>query len=175
MIPSTRLRDDALTASDSGLFVFPCVPRGKVPAVRDWEHTATRDPEQIRKWWDHPAPAWNIGAAVGRSGIVVIDLDIAGDEPAPEPFAGATGGADVLARLAANAGEPIPTTWTVSTPSGGSHLYFYAPRGHELRNTAGVLGWKIISSRCGFWLVSVLFGCEPREARGPRRVRRVVP
>lgn len=154
MTRSTRLRDAALDAAESGLHVFPCVPRGKTPAVRDWEHVATRDAEAITAWWAHPGPPWNIGAAVGRSGIVVIDLDDGHGEPAPEPFTGASGGHDILAVLAARAGESIPITRTVATPSGGSHLYFRAPQGIQLRNTAAALGWRIDTRANGGYVVA---------------------
>jgi hypothetical protein len=53
----------------------------------------------------------------------------------------------VLAALAERAGQPVPVTRTVDTPSGGRHLYFLAPDGSALRNTSGErgngLGWKI--------------------------------
>jgi hypothetical protein len=117
MTRSTRLRDAALEAAESGLYVFPCIPRGKTPAVRNWEQVATRDPDQINQWWTQ-GPPWNIGAAIGRAGLVVVDLDHGRGEAAPEPFTGATGGRDVLAMLAERAGQPAPfDTWTVSTPS----------------------------------------------------------
>lgn len=150
MTRSTRLRDAALDAAESGLYVFPCIPRGKTPAVRNWEQAATRDTDQINHWW-RQGPPWNIGAAIGRAGLVVIDLDHGRGEPAPEPFTGATGGRDVLAMLADRAGEPAPfDTWTVSTPSSGTHLYYRAPDGSVPVNSAGVLGWKIdIRSRGG--------------------------
>ncbi|MGQ0480405.1 MAG: bifunctional DNA primase/polymerase [Pseudonocardia sp.] len=113
----TRLRDAALAAADFGLHVFPCIPRGKTPAVSSWEQAATRDRDQITAWWAQ-VPPYNIGAAAGRSGLVVIDLDDGRGDPAPDPFAGATSGRDVLAMLAERAGEPAPfDTWIVSTPT----------------------------------------------------------
>jgi hypothetical protein len=113
---STRLRDAALAAANSGLWVFPCIPRGKVPAVKDWEQTATQDPALIEKWWRQRP--FNIGAAVGRSGLIVIDLDQGHGEPAPERFAGATSGMDVLRMLALRAGQPVPwETYSVSSPT----------------------------------------------------------
>ncbi len=150
----TRLRDAALVAAESGLYVFPCVPRGKTPAVRNWEQAATRDPDQITEWWTQPAP-YNIGAATGRAGIVVIDLDDGRGDPSPEPFTGARGGRDVLAMLAERAGQPAPfDTWTVATPTGGAHLYFRAPDGLELRNSAGALGWRIDTRAHGGYVVA---------------------
>lgn len=111
-----RLGQAALAAAEAGHYVFPLHPRTKFPAVEKWEQAATRDPEQIRQWWS--ARPYNLGIATGPSGLVVVDLDDAHGEPAPEPWTGATGGRDVLARLAAKAGQPVPAgTYTVSTPT----------------------------------------------------------
>jgi hypothetical protein len=97
--------------------------------VKNWEQVATRDPDQIDQWWGQ-GPPWNIGAAIWRAGLVVIDLDDGRGELAPEPFTGATGGRDVLVMLAERAGQRPPfDTWTVSTPSSGFHLYYRAPEG----------------------------------------------
>jgi Bifunctional DNA primase/polymerase, N-terminal len=60
----------------------------------------------------------------------------------------------VFAELAARAGQPVPVTFTVATPSGGRHLYFTAPTGHRLRNTAGRLGWRIDTRAHGGYVVS---------------------
>ena len=47
-------------------------------------------------------------------------------------------GSDVLATLCERHGQPWPgVTFTVATPSGGTHLYYTAPDGAGLRNTAG--------------------------------------
>src|SRR5215217_6945144 len=46
-------------------------------------------------------------------------------------------GRDVLDQLAADADQAMPRTWTVSTPSGGQHLYYRQPDGTELGSTAG--------------------------------------
>jgi IS30 family transposase len=37
----------ALDAAAAGLYVFPVWPKGKLPAVKDWENAATRDPEEL--------------------------------------------------------------------------------------------------------------------------------
>ena len=62
----------------------------------------------------------------------------------------------MFARLAAEAGEPIPTTYTVATPSGsGLHLYFRQPaQGPLLRNTQGRLGWCIDTRGEGGFVVA---------------------
>ncbi|MDN5856594.1 MAG: bifunctional DNA primase/polymerase [Actinomycetia bacterium] len=133
--------------------MFPLQPRSKLPAVRDWEGAATRDPERIVSWFE--ARPYNLGVACGPSGLVVVDLDDGHGESAPEPWTGARHGREVLTQIAAAAGAPpLPRTRTVSTPSGGLHLYFRAPVGVELRNTAGGLGWRIDTRAHGGYVVA---------------------
>jgi hypothetical protein len=123
------LLDWALYLAAMGWHVFPLAPGTKrQPAVKDWENRATTDPDRIRRCWT--ADRWNIGIATGPSGLVVVDLDM--------PKEGDTGpdGPTAFAALAAERGGPVPDTYTVATPSGGSHRYFASPPGVRLRNTA---------------------------------------
>src|SRR5829696_7413899 len=126
---TAELAAAALALAGRGWRVFPVQPGRKVPAVRsDWEGRATTDPDRIIRCW--AAGCWNMGVAAGPSGLVVVDLDMPkpGEEPPVEwALLGITCGADVFAELAARAGQPIPATFTVTTPSGGRHLYFTAP------------------------------------------------
>lgn len=140
----------ALDIAARGWPVFPLVPGGKAPAVKQWERRATTDTDRIHRCWTH-GPAYNVGVATGPAGLVVVDLDNAkpGDTP-PEAWnmPGIHNGLDTLAVLAERAGQPLPLdTHTVRTASGGLHLYFAAPEGVRLRNTAGTrgrgLGWLI--------------------------------
>ncbi|MDA3644378.1 bifunctional DNA primase/polymerase [Saccharopolyspora indica] len=154
-----RLLKAALDATAAGHAVIPLRPGAKAAAVSAWEQAATRDETQIRRWWAQ-AP-FNIGIATGPSGLHVIDLDDGHGQPPPQDFAGARGGQDVLARLAAAAGQPFPDTFTVDTPRGGSHLYFAVPPESELRCTVGRLGWRVDSRGHGGYVVaagSVLAG-----------------
>jgi hypothetical protein len=126
--------------------VFPLKPGRKRPrpGLTAWETKATTDADRIDRWWGaHPTD--NVAIATGPAALVVVDLDVARPgEPPPAEWPTAAGGADVLGALAAERGEPLPTTWTVATPSGGRHLYFRAPRaGGPWRNTAGRIGWHI--------------------------------
>ncbi|MFD5792448.1 bifunctional DNA primase/polymerase [Streptomyces diastatochromogenes] len=140
----------ALDAAARDWRAFPLIPGDKRPAISDWETRATTDPERITRAWS--VAAFNVGIATGPSGLVVIDLDKPkhpGDTP-PAAWAehGVTDGADVLAVLCERHGQPFPAdTYTVGTWSGGTHLYFAAPEGEPLRNTAGDsargLGWKV--------------------------------
>jgi hypothetical protein len=150
------MRDAALAAAGRGWPVFPLRPGRKRPRpeLTDWEPRATVDPERIEQWWArHPTD--NIAIATGPAGLVVVDLDQAriGDTP-PYDWPGATGGADVLDQLAARHGQALAPTWTVHTASGGRHLYYWAPEGAELRNTAGRAGWKIDTRAGGGYVVA---------------------
>jgi len=136
----------ALAAADLGWCVFPCAPGAKRPALREnWQDLATTDADRIRSWWTRQP--YNIGIACGPSGLVVIDLDVARDgrDPADprdprQGLDGPTSGADALERLCRAHGQRYPAaTYTVDTPSGGSHLYFTAPE-TPVRNSAGRLG-----------------------------------
>ena len=95
--------------------------------------------------------------ATGPSNLVVVDCDVAKpDEVAPDGFnmLGVSGGVDMLALLAERAHGTIPATYTVRTPSGGIHLYFRAPVGVQLRNTAGTLGWLVDTRAHGGYVVA---------------------
>ena len=136
----------ALAAADAGWHVFPCAPGSKHPALREnWQDLATTDPGRIHDWWARRP--YNIGIACGQSGLVVIDLDVARDGPdGADPrgprqgLDGPASGADALVRLCRAHGQRYPAgTYTVDTPSGGSHLYFTAPEA-PVRNSAGRLG-----------------------------------
>ncbi|SFO35878.1 Bifunctional DNA primase/polymerase, N-terminal [Pseudonocardia ammonioxydans] len=49
----------ALEAAAAGLYVFPLHPGTKnMPAVKDWENEATRDPEKIMQWWASGPTTW---------------------------------------------------------------------------------------------------------------------
>jgi hypothetical protein len=177
-----RLLRVALTIAGRGWPVFPLRPGGKRPTLhradhcpgtgacaaghQGWEQRATTDPERIRRAWS-VGPGWNIGVATGPAGLVVVDLDVPDptdpDDVPPPRWArlGATCGAEVLALLAAQAGQPFPDTHTVETPSGGWHLVFLAPAGPgapQLRNTAGErgngLGWKVDTRAHGGYVVA---------------------
>ncbi|GIJ07303.1 bifunctional DNA primase/polymerase [Micromonospora andamanensis] len=140
-----------------------------------WEERATTDPARIRRAWS--ARPYGVGIACGPSGLVVVDLDVPkhpGDVPPPQ-WDGAGDGLDVFSILTARHGTPtdplgrsgpdgpppagIEVTYTVSTPSGGSHLYYRHPdTGPVLRNTTSDrgrgLGWKVDTRAHGGYVVA---------------------
>ncbi|HWG24247.1 bifunctional DNA primase/polymerase [Actinospica sp.] len=152
------------TASDlmaRGFALFPLRPGTKVPAVpRDWEHAATTSPLRLRQLT--PGPGANYGVACGPSDLVVVDLDVAkagenaeGAENGAGAAEGATDGWRVLQDLAARHEGELPRTFTVSTPSGGRHLYFRPPvDGAAPRNTVRRLGPLIDTRGAGGYVVA---------------------
>ena len=130
-----ELLDAAIGYAHRGWRVFPlygitvgtcacgneeCSSKGKHPHVKHGLHAASKDMEQIRRWW-RLWPNANVGIATGReSAIVVIDID---------PPTG-----DESLNALANNYRALPSTLTVRTGSGGAHLYFRHP-GRSLPNT----------------------------------------
>ena len=154
--PTETLLAAALAHAARGWRVFPLRRGDKRPAVKDWEPRATTDPARIERAWT--AGPFNIGIATGPSGLVVLDLDR--PKPGEIPPAayrqpGIRDGGDVLAVLCEANDQPLPVdTYAVRTGSGGTHLYFTAPPGITLRNTAKRLGWLIDTRAHGGYVVA---------------------
>jgi hypothetical protein len=140
----------ALSAAARGWHVFPCVPGGKRPALRDnWQQLATTDPARVLRWWTRMP--FNIGISCGPSGLVVIDLDVAKAKRDGEESPAT--GADSLAELCKRHGQPYPdSTFTVRTP-GGTHLYFGASS-EPVRNSASRLAPLIDVRAVGGYVVA---------------------
>ncbi|QKG27311.1 bifunctional DNA primase/polymerase [Actinomadura verrucosospora] len=173
----------ALACARRGWHVFPLTPRDKTPLAgfTDWETNATTDPARVRAFWSRDR--YNVGIACGPSGLVVIDLDTPkpGETP-PTQWAlpGVNEGADVLAVLCERHGQPFPTdTFTVTTRRGGTHLYFTAPPGAELRNTSGRyrtgLGWLIDTRAAGGYVVAPGSFVDLPDGTGPYTVTNPAP
>ena len=107
-MPDPDLFTAALDYAARGLPVFPCLPRGKMPAVARGFHSATTNPATIRRFWTDPDR--NIAIPTGASsGFWVLDID--GDD-----------GEASLRDLEARHGV-IPETPIVIT-SRGRHIWF---------------------------------------------------
>ncbi|MFD3894755.1 bifunctional DNA primase/polymerase [Streptomyces cellulosae] len=154
----------ALDAAERGWHVFPLRPGTKRPALHGektctrtgpcagghlkWEQRATTDPGRIRAAWSR-AP-FNVGIATGPSGLVVVDLDT----PEHKGSSDAPCGAATFAALCERAGHAVPTTYRVRTASGGTHLYFTAPAGVQLPNTAGTVAESVDTRASGGYVVA---------------------
>jgi hypothetical protein len=155
------LLNAALAAAWHGWPVFPLHPGSKRPALhgqehcpgtgactdghRKWEQRATLDPELIRATWQR-AP-YNIGLATGPARLLVVDLD------KPKSSADMPDGMTTFKALCERNGQPVPTTRRVHTASGGQHLYFTAPTGIRLGNTAGTLAPLVDTRGWGGYVV----------------------
>ncbi|MFJ9699388.1 bifunctional DNA primase/polymerase [Streptomyces fradiae] len=158
----SALLNAALDAAARGWHVFPLRPGSKRPALHHeaqcprtgactgghvkWEQRATTDPGRIRGAWS--AGAFNVGIATGPAGLVVVDLD------QPKDGSDAPCGAASFGALCERAGHTVPATHTVRTASGGHHLYFRAPAGARLRNTAGTLAPLVDTRAWGGYVVA---------------------
>lgn len=104
--------ENALFTARQGFRVFPCRPGEKKPLTGlMWVQQATQDENHIWQWWTDQ-PEANVG--VVADDWVILDIDCKPGEPS---------GFDTLAHLL----PQLPPTFTVSTPSGGKHLYFSKP------------------------------------------------
>ncbi|MFB8350257.1 bifunctional DNA primase/polymerase [Streptomyces niveus] len=163
-----RLLTAALDAAGRGWHVFPLRSGDKRPALHGegacvrtgdcasghlkWEQRATTSAGRIRNCWEY-VPA-NIGIATGPSGLVVVDLDM--PKTNGEGLKGSEGtpcGVTTFTALCERAGQEVPATYRTRTASGGQHLYFTAPTGVRLTNTAGKLGPLIDTRAWGGYVV----------------------
>ncbi|MEU0990688.1 bifunctional DNA primase/polymerase [Streptomyces sp. NPDC005953] len=163
---TTALLTAALDLAAQGWAVFPLRPGDKRPALHGerscprsgacvsghlkWESRATTDPDRIRRAWS--TGPFNIGLATGPSGLVVIDLDKPktqdkGSTDTPD-------GVTTFEALCERSGQPVPTTRTIRTASGGRHLYFTAPSVGRLANTASKLGPLVDTRAWGGYVVA---------------------
>ncbi|MGI5427920.1 bifunctional DNA primase/polymerase [Streptomyces sp. CA-179760] len=154
----------ALTAAHRGWPVIPLHPYAKRPAGhperacpgtgrcarghRKPEQRATTNPELIHATW--ATRPYNVGIATGPAGLLVVDLDVC----KPEEPKGAPDGATSLKALCERTGQALPTTHRVRTARGGEHLYFTAPAGVRLKNSANRLGPHIDTRAWGGYVVA---------------------
>ena len=72
--PTTEILDAALALARRGWYLLPT--SGKTPVLEDWPNAASNQEDMIRRWFGPDAiGSPNIGIAVGKSGLVVIDVD----------------------------------------------------------------------------------------------------
>lgn len=107
------LRDAAELYAHHGLYVFQLVPNGNSPVADSHGHLdATNDPDVVRVLWNE-FPNRNVGINLERSGLYCVDVDPRnGGEPMDSWPDWKT--------------EPLPLTWTETTPGGGWHHVFDA-------------------------------------------------
>ncbi|MGI5219288.1 bifunctional DNA primase/polymerase [Nocardia sp. CA-290969] len=136
----------ALAAAGRGWPVFPLRPGSKVPAIEGWQTRASTDDTLLRTWWRRVT--YNIGIATEPAGLHVVDLDADHLQPPVTDLDAA------LDELATVLGEPVPDTFTVTTPGGGWHLYYRAPPSLRLPCTVARLGPGIDTRGHGGYIVA---------------------
>jgi hypothetical protein len=89
-----------------------------------WGTVATTDTAAITRWWAEQYPGASIGVSCGPSGLVVVDLD-------------GEAGMRSWGRLAAEHGDAPTASVSTGRDGGGLHLWYRAPEGRPVRNSAG--------------------------------------
>ncbi|UBU11621.1 bifunctional DNA primase/polymerase [Nonomuraea gerenzanensis] len=122
---------DPLAVVERGLAVAPIPPGGRVPALKDWPNRCSNDRAVILQHWPNGS---NICVGCKASGMVGIDLDRNHSE---------ADGVESFTELCEQHGQTWPKTFTVQTPRGGLHLYYWAPAGRTFGNTTSRIGLGI--------------------------------
>lgn len=150
----------ALGYAERGWVVMPLQPGDNRPhgdiLGTGWtfDDVGSRDPRVIEQWWSWD-PAANIGVVCGaRSRILVLDVDVKRMD-----------GEGSLSEWR-NAGNVLPETVTVRTPSGGRHLWFSLPDGEDVRRKTGWLPGVDACGSGGF--VAVPPSCKTVPVRSPK-------
>jgi putative DNA primase/helicase len=100
--------------AQAGFPVFPIIPGEKRPACPHGHKEATTDLGQIDQWWAANA-LYNIGVDPHGCGCGVVDAEHNADR--------------VWLRK-------LPATWTIKTPRGGLHLWYYGALGNSVKRLA---------------------------------------
>lgn len=147
-IDQNSLKAAALAHAKNGFYVIPLVENSKRPLISDWQNRATTNPLQIDSWWsEHPNA--NIGIACEVSNLIVIDLDTSKGAVPSSPWneLGVKSGEDVFREICRKAGDSqLFETYSVKTPSGGKHLYFY-DQNIAIKQGTEVNGWWRVDTR----------------------------
>jgi hypothetical protein len=147
-IDQNSMRAAALAHARNGFYVIPLVENSKRPLISDWQNRATTNPLQIDSWWTE-YPNANIGIACEVSNLIVIDLDTSKGAVPPSPWneLGVKNGEDVFREICKKAGDTqLFETYSVKTPSGGKHLYFY-DQNIAIKQGTEVNGWWRVDTR----------------------------
>ena len=114
----TTMADFAVKYAEHGFKPYPLIPGGKVPHKGSNGHLDGSDnPEKVKEMFIQNGINSNIGISLIDVDIIILDIDLH-DE--------AASGFDSIRELE-DAYEPLPETFTVSTPRNGLHKYYRLP------------------------------------------------
>jgi bifunctional DNA primase/polymerase-like protein/uncharacterized protein DUF5906 len=159
---STSQSDFALELAKNGFCVFPCEVNGKLPAIKDYPHRATTDAARIRSWWNGKQK--NIGISTSHFGageaLLVVDIDLKNGKRG-----------DLSLMQLELEGFDLPSTFEVTTPSNGRHLYYRVPK--ALRQGVDVLGSGLDTRSLGGYVLGPGSIIDGREYAITNRTRMV--
>lgn len=150
--------DKALALVAQGYKVFPLVPDSKKPAIKAWQKAATTDPEQVKEWWS-AGSLRNIG--IHCIDMAVLDIDVKNG----------VDGYEALKTI------PHTPTLTSQTPTGGAHLLYTMPPGHQAKNKTGMLEGIDVRAKNGYIVApgSILNGIEYKWANPGTPINMIPP
>lgn len=130
----------AFKLAEAGFWVFP-VKQDKTPYPEDGLKSASNDPWYVQEWFEK-FPKALIGIHTGRSGVLVLDVDIKFD---------AEGNAVVDGQEALDLNwYEIPDSFEYPSLSGnGHHIMYRAPEGLTVNGTSSYRGMKGVDRRAG--------------------------
>ena len=120
----------ALSYIKLGFAVFPLKPRSKIPLTKNGFKDASKDAEQVKKWWSENPDA-NVAIATGSisGNLFVIDFDIDEDR--------GIDGYHAFTDYCRENGVSFPDTVMVITGRKGSHWYYRSDR--EVGSRTGII------------------------------------
>lgn len=113
----------ALGLADDGFRLFPVRPNDKRPAHEGWQQEASRDPEQLRKWF--ATRDFNLGVCMGECGpgqvaepwfCATVDIDVKKGKPGLASWE--------RLKVACGLSDSDLSTVSQETPSSGRHYIF---------------------------------------------------
>ncbi len=128
------LFESAKELARKGFYVFPVVPNGKTPCLKEYTECSTNSPEDLGRFWVESVLGlhhqYNIGIATSHydgGGLLVVDVDNKEGK----------NGSQTLIGLELE-GKVLPKTRTQRTPTGGLH-YIYKVK-TPVKQSVGLFG-----------------------------------
>jgi Bifunctional DNA primase/polymerase, N-terminal/AAA domain/Primase C terminal 1 (PriCT-1) len=125
--------EEIYSLANRGFSLFPCKPRTKIPAIKQWPKLATRDTAQIEAW-SNQFYGCNWGIAAWKSGLFALDVDRKTENGK------LVDGFEVIATWSLEHPETLEwlRTATIQTSRGTQYLFAY-PADRKIPNSAGLL------------------------------------
>ena len=134
----------AMDYAGRGWLVFPLPPRAKIPSAGSQGFKdASRDLEQIRKWWTE-SPNANIGLACNISQILAVDVD----EDEEKNHHGIEDWNKIVKQYHID-----DNTWTNITGRGGMHILYKVPVNIKIKPPKNLLNCESIDLKWNGYII----------------------